>query len=295
MILLSLTVHENIPVILDQIENFKKFAPDSITVIHASRQFMESTQEVRRVLGSIDGVFLNPDPIYTGTGLVLKCHINNFVQADKAGLEFTHFCFHSSNDMFVRKGVEDYVRRHDFGFSRFNLQDRADFRHWEDAFTSDNAYRKMMRSVGNQPTSLVSQVEGTFYPRADFAAFAAAFISHVWREIGWPVNYAHGRHQGLVKFFQRVQQSPKYRKHITRHFYTKEEFYPANFFAARSESSASPYCYMNWDAGLKITEADILRIRGGGIPGGIYDELYSVKRIDRELDDPLRNMIRDLQ
>jgi hypothetical protein len=294
MILISLLVHENLEVILDQIANFRKFAPDSGIVIHPSRKFVEAVPEVPAILAKLNRVWVNPAPLYTGTGMVLKCHISNFLHLQKERIEFSHFCLHASNDLFVRTGVEEYIRRKNYGFFLHDPFNGSNFTNWRTSFRQDRAYRKVMRASGAPVTRYASQVEGTFYPREDFTEFAALFMRFVWRELGWPINYVHGSNLYLVKQFERIQRSLRYRRFVEPYFYTKEEFYPPNFFNARCKEHGTPYCYMNWTENLTITESDVETIRRGMIPGGEYEALFAVKRVSRKMDDPIRCLIRDL-
>jgi hypothetical protein len=152
-----------------------------------------------------------------------------------------------------------------------------------------------MRSINSPVTSLVSQVEGTFYPREAFRAFSECFMRHAWKELSWPLNYVHGTHKGLVLLFDRLQANPRWRRFLLGNFYTKEEFYPPNFFATCCSNPGTPYCFMNWDEGLRVTVSDVEAIQKGVVPAGNYDALYSVKRVARDLADPLRKWIQALE
>lgn len=291
MILISLLVHEKPEVILDQIANFKKYAPEAGIVIHPARQFAESSN-ILEELGGIDGVWVNPQPFYTGFGLVLKCHVSNFQFAQEVGIPFTHYCLHASNDMFVRPGMEDYVRQHDFGFFQHDLASDSDlFSQWIPDFHQDRAYRKIMREIGSAPTHFASQVEGTFYPKEAFDRFARLVRRHAWRESLWLPGYVHGTSLPLVHMVNKLGRTRGRRKYMGKYSYPREEFYQANFFPAICPSPAPPYCFMNWEAELKVTTQDIADIRNGLIPLEGYDALFAVKRVARDLDDPLRKMI----
>ncbi|MBC7979060.1 MAG: hypothetical protein H7Y36_00685 [Armatimonadetes bacterium] len=294
MILISLLVHEKPEVVLDQIANFKKYAPEALIVIHPARQFVESS-DILETLKGIEGVWLNPKPFYTGFGLVLKCHVSNFLFAREAGIPFTHFCLHASNDMLVRPGMEDYVRRHDFGFFQHDLSsDSVLFSFWIPDFQKDHAYRKIMRDIGALPTNLASQVEGTFYPNEAFDSFAHLVKRHAWCEFPWLPGYVQGSNLPLVNFLNKLGQTRERRKYMGKYAYPREEFYQANFFSTICRSPAAPYCFMNWEAELKVTAKDIGDIRDGIIPMGQYDALFAVKRINRDLNDPMRKLIGSL-
>lgn len=294
MILISLLVHEKPEVVLDQLANFKKYAPEAGIVIHPARQFVESSNILDELKG-IDGVWVNPQPFYTGFGLVLKCHISNFLFARKIGIPFTHYCLHASNDMFVRHGMEDYVRRHDFGFTLHDLaSDSECFKHWLQDFQKDNAYRKIMREIGRAPTNFASQVEGSFYPNEAFNQFALLVRQHAWCEFPWLPGYVNGTNLLLVNFLNKLGATRERRKYMGKYAYPREEFYQPNFFNSMCTTPASPYCLMNWKTELKVTPNDIEDIRSGLIPLEGYDALFAVKRVARDLEDPLRRMIRSL-
>ncbi len=295
MILLSIAVHEKPEVVLDQLDNFRKFAPDAGIVIHMSGQMAEEFPETADMLRAIEGVWVNTNSFYTGLGLLLKCHVSNFLYMEKTGIQFSHFCLHSSNDLFVKSGVEDYIRKHDYGFFQFNLFDHLNFCHWKTDFLKDRSYKKLMRCLNSSITHYVSQVEGTFYPRDAFRDFSIWFQRFAWVEIPWPIHYVHGTHKRLVLLFERLQRNPRWRRFLLGYFYTTEEFYPPNFFATRCSNPGTPYCFMNWGADLQVTVSDVEMIRNGTVPTGSYKELYSVKRIARDLKNPLRQWIRTLK
>jgi len=292
MILISIPVHEKPDVILSQIENIKRFVPSAMVVIHPALQFVEEYPSFPSEFAKFDHVVINDNPLYTGFGMVLKCHVSNFNYAQKVGLPFTHFCFHASNEIFVRKGVEHYIARHDYGFFQERLNSgRIGFSQWKTEFDNDLIYRNVMREGGRAPTRFASQVEGTFYPRAAFEDFIRCFMRYGWAEIRWPFRYVHGTHRKLITLMDRLQRNPNRRKYIGQFSYPTEEFYQPNFFSSACPHPANPYCYMNWKENLLVTRADIDSIRAGGVPSGEYHECYSVKRINRNVHDPLRIMI----
>lgn len=295
MILISIPVHENPEVILDQISNINKFAPHSKIILHPSRQFLEKEHTFIPILASMPGVLLNPSPIYTRSGMVLKCHISNFIHAKNIGVDFSHFALHSSNDMFVKNGVEDYIYSHGYGFSQLSLDCPSHrFAHWRPNFRSDRTYKKIMRAAGGEPTEFVSQVEGTFYPSDAFDEFVAYFLRFAWNEFPYIPGYSHGMNFNMVKIVDKALRSKLFGKYLKGYFYTKEEFYPPNFFSLRCSAPAPPYCFMNWQNDLKVTTSEVENIRNGLIHQEIYLDLFAVKRVSRSMEDPLRVMIRNL-
>jgi hypothetical protein len=295
MILFSIPVHEEPEVIIDQIKNYRTFAPSCGIIIHPSKQFLLGNPELPHTLESYDGVIVNRRPILTAQHLVLKCHISNFLYAQTIGLDFTHFCHQSSNDLFVRPGVEDYVTRNDFGFQTIEaFKELFNFTHWREDFRKDKCFPKMVSGSMEPIRYLASQAEGTFYPTEAYKKFAEDFMRFAWKEFGVPYPYSHGSNLTLLKFFDRLQKNPRRRKYIGRFFYPKEEFYPPNYFIQQCNSATSPYCLMNWDKRLKVETEDVDMILSGKHPIPGYDEIFAVKRVERRLDDPLRRYIRGL-
>jgi hypothetical protein len=296
MILFSIPVHCCPEVIFDQVENIFRYAPDAGIIIHPAKQFVEQFPKLPSELESSDRVWVNDRPFYTGNGMVLKCHVSNFLFAIRKGLRFTHFSLNASNEMLVRPGVEHYIRESNFAFNKFSIDEEDfGFSHWREDFLNDRAYLEMMSERGNMVSRYVSQVEGTFYPKEAFESFAESFHRYAWREIPWPVGYVHGKNKRLVELFQRIQSNKKRRKYIGRYFYTREEFYPPNYFVTQCQNPARPYCYMNWKNSLQVVEEEIESIRNRGHSDGIDEYLYSVKRVPLDINDTLRKYIRNLE
>ena len=115
-----------------------------------------------------------------------------------------------------------------------------------------------------------------------------------WKELPWGLPYSHGNTLYLVKLFDRAKRSPRWKNYLKGHLYTKEEFYPPNFFSIKCNNPSTPYCFMNWKENLVVTADDIKKIRDGISPLANYNELFTVKRVSRVMDDPIRMMIRNI-
>jgi hypothetical protein len=294
MIAISIPVHENLTVTEDQVRNINRFAPQAITILHLSRQMTDAVQDAASKLNSMERVFVNPNPIYTGQGTVLKCHVSNFLEADKSGLDFSHFCLGASNELFVRKGVEDYVKRNQFGFLRQDLSDPRHQCHWYSDFRKDRRFRSMMRQFGDC-RDYKTQVEGCFFPRDAFRKFADDYMKYAWHEICFPVRYAHGSSKSSIAIVDRHWRRKKIRAMIGHIIYTKEEFYPSSYFATMCVTSAPPYCFMNWAANLAVSQEGILSLRNQANQANNGGQLFSVKRVSRSMDDPIRRFINTLE
>jgi len=295
MILFSIPVHCCPEVIFDQVQNIFRYAPEAGIIIHPARQFLQQFPKLPSELRSKDRVWVNDRPLYTGNGMVLKCHVSNFCFAIRKDLKFTHFSLNASNEMLVKSGVERYIRESNFAFNKYSIdEENFGFSHWREDFDNDRTYVKMMSERGNKVSRYVSQVEGTFYPKEAFESFAESFLRHAWREIPWPMGYVHGRNKQLVELLQRIQSNKKIRKYIGQYFYTREEFYPPNYFSVLCQNPAKPYCFMNWKNSLQVTEDDVTTIHSNSDSSSGKQSLFSVKRVPLDLSDPVRVYIRNL-
>ena len=160
-ILVSVPVHEKPEVLLNQVQNFRRFLPDSIVVAHISKEFYERYSD-----GNLHGtknLLVNPEHLSTSWGNIIQAHLSNFAFARKT-LDFDFFLLHSSNDMYIRHGAEKYIEGLDAGFNHRIVREGSFW--WPaDAAVEDERLSRIMKKCGT--TEIVaSQVEGSFY-RAD--------------------------------------------------------------------------------------------------------------------------------
>ena len=160
-ILVSLAVHEKPDVIIDQIENFKYFLENVCFILHVSKSYFEK-YEIEK-LQNIENVYLNPENLVTKWGNIISTHISNYNYAKK-NIKFDYVLFHSSNDMYVKKGAYDYIVSHDAGF-QLRKVNRNNI-HWWPGFLAINDIQleKMKNKIG-KTTLLASQLEGSFYKK----------------------------------------------------------------------------------------------------------------------------------
>ncbi len=296
MILFSIPVHEQVEVVRDQIENFQRFVPGSRFVLHVARQWLEKEPGLRAHLEVPGRVWVNSQHLYSGhgDGLVLKIHVSNFLHAEKEDIEFEHICLHASNDMFVAAGVEQYITPHDAGVFGWNAEAYDTWANTAPA-KQDARLRTMQKELAPGSTLQFSQVEGSFYRRALFKQFAESFVRLGWHELRRPVRFSLGQSGAMTRFIQRVRNRRGFRTVLARFFYPKEEIYPPTLLRPHSTSTVTPYCYVNWQNGLRISAAEVDAIRSGTHEHPSYQRVFAVKRVDRRMDDSLRAYIRSLQ
>ncbi len=210
-IVVSVPVHEKPDVILDQINNIKKYIEKPIIVLHVSKSFFGQYSLER--LNNIPDVYINPENLDTVWGDILLPHVSNYFYMREIEL-FDYFLFQASNDMFVRRGIEDYVGQYEAGFCRRVILQKESMWWPAQAAWEDRQLRKIMNVIG-QRQIVATQIEGTFlrrdiaekvmsiiknnytpddkeeiYTREEnyFSTIASAFVD--WGKVGYPTTYS---------------------------------------------------------------------------------------------------------
>ena len=111
-ILFSVPAHESTPIVKDTVDNIIKYVPDSHIVIHAAGQFQDFDPTVFR---DYNNVTINPIRFQTALHhSQLHIHLTNLVAAHNDGVDFDYFTIFHTNQMFVKRGFEDYVKNYEY-------------------------------------------------------------------------------------------------------------------------------------------------------------------------------------
>jgi hypothetical protein len=119
-IVISIPVHENAEVVMDQINNFQFFVPESIIVLHVSKEFTGWGNHSIKDFEKFDNVLVNPMRMSTSysTGILTYLHMLNFNFASKY-CNFDFYNLHSSNELFINSGLANYIENFDSGFFQY--------------------------------------------------------------------------------------------------------------------------------------------------------------------------------
>lgn len=306
MILFSLAVHEKPEVVRNQVENFFHFNPGCQIVIHVSA-WMPATEfdVMRSLLADLPYVHINDTRLWSGygDGTQMKMHVVNFQYAQRARLNFRYVCLHASNDMFVKHGLADHMGNYDAGFYLPDIADNDE--RWVHMVRArkDPRLKKAMRKAGIKKI-VGGQVEGSFYNTAIMAEVVARIMKSAYYEL--PGIYAHGSSKTITKFTGKKTVRAVLNRLLKGIFYAKEELYfPTLSQDLVKKRAPFNYLYVNWADNLNITRQDIDDIRRDDYSrlGGLQQfalkytdfNFFAVKRVDRKIDDPIRQYITSLQ
>ncbi|MGL5901211.1 MAG: hypothetical protein ACRCZO_00865 [Cetobacterium sp.] len=182
---ISIPVHEKFDVILDQINNINYFLKGAMIILHLSKSFEIKDEEIK-ILESFGNVYINSERVSTKWGHILHAHISNWNFVKK--FEYEYFIFHSSNDMFIKSGLEEEIVKYDYYFplgkfnenwigynkvfkdeSFMNLLKKLDIKNEEiyQCLTEGNYFRK---DIINKVFEILEELkidENSIYPREE--------------------------------------------------------------------------------------------------------------------------------
>ncbi|WFF38735.1 hypothetical protein LU290_00350 [Moraxella nasibovis] len=161
MIYVSLPVHEKFDVIANQLQNFKKYLPEAMIVLHLSAGAHFSTKELDGFLklNRVDNYIINPVQLNAAWGSIIEAHLSNVEFVLQQG-DAQKVIFHSSNDMLIREGLSSYLKDKTFLFHHREVFPKS---HWWPANVAidDIAFTDWLSVYGG--AIVASQIEGSMY------------------------------------------------------------------------------------------------------------------------------------
>jgi hypothetical protein len=267
-VLFSLPVHESNETIRDTIANVRRFnGPDHSVMIHVDANW----QGFDHSIADIDYVYVNPMRWPTGHAhSQIPTHVSNYMHATKLGLTFSHLAILHTSELFVRDGMSDHIN--DYAHSLwFTANDQPVDHGWPPLIHVSRIWPELDTYLGNL-------IEGSWYHRDLFDAMTR-YILHRFDLAQLVLPYA-----------------------------LEECLFPSLAWRlAKSQPYTNPYCAFKHDQHFLSDRAFVDDIRLGKPVtfwqphNFVYDyapfdsnSIYSVKRIARDLADPIRSYIRQL-
>ena len=263
--MISIPVHEKTEVVLDQIVNYRRFCPDCGIVLHISEKFnyadsFHNEKEFLFILSTLENVFVNPRHMNTGYADIVQTHVSNFEYVSKI-VDFEYFSMGASNDLFVRDmpKIEDCDLSVEYG----DLINESNW-NWYNHTLRDDYLKQILDYLGAKVSDVkVSQIEGSTYKKELFGGIVDV----------------------IKKFYDydRVVNESKV-------IYPREEVYYstiAYMLNKNLKNTKSNYTFVAWQSpGMAPTREELFKVLQGAMEGK-----YSVKRVSRTINDPVRFMI----
>ena len=264
----SIPVHEQLPVVVDQLDNFRAFLPpDTVIVIHLAAGFSDPVR-MQTILP--EGIYANPVSLPTRWGNVMDQHAANFRFASEIE-EFDYFVLHASNDAFFAKGAERYLSGVDALVQRYPI----------DPSRNSPELEQLARTIGAERI-YNSQVEGTAY-RKDLFAEMVELVERHWRPNPAAIHAPEEWWYPTIAHTLTGSTRPPYVYCETHRHVTKHEPTPALLRALRDGRYAEEV--RDDDQYLSVSE---------DYQENDFNHVFAVKRVPRVWDDPLRTYVRSL-
>jgi hypothetical protein len=278
VIAFSLPVHEKCDVIIDQIENIHHYCPNAIVIIHVSKNF---TGFDPVLIQDIPNVYINDKRYKTELhqGFFLL-HCSNFDFLTRNGIRFEKFCIISSNELFIRQGIAEYINQNQNGLQAVELHSSIDW-HGVRKIKNNEKIGKLLERL-KIDSAYGGQAEGQFYEKQTFQIIRDHYIE-IFGE-----NEFNG--------------------------FETEEIVPQTIAMSLNISYADPFTLVDYShpACFRITPHVVRKLSSSEYIGRILinigpkkrgalvsphyqktnDSVFSVKRVNRMYDDPVRKHIR---
>ncbi|MBP3197887.1 MAG: hypothetical protein J6N21_12900 [Butyrivibrio sp.] len=317
-VVVSIPVHENIKVIANQIENFKCFIEGVYIVLHVSQSF-DKYDDLVSLFHKDRHVIINPIRLKTQWGDIVEPHISNYKYVSQV-MEFDYFVLHASNDMYIKSGFKEYIQNYDAGFNIRKIVNKDS--HWwpGNAAQKDGYLHRIMNRCG-QTMIIATQVESSFYKKEIMAKIVETIDSverkpednlvYTREEIFFSTiasNYVDWSRIGKITTFSEVHRFDRivwkvrditrliYRV-LGRFFISQEQYY-------RFEEKCNDFLFKSGfyktsvSTVKRILHGDKKYIKhnsflndGSGTFQLYEDYIFSVKRVERIIDDKLRKYI----
>ena len=264
-IVFSIPVHEKPEVIFDQIFNLKYFNPGCAVVLHISPVFSWDKSEIKQpqfeeIIKNIPDVYINSEQVRTGWLDIIQAHLSNY-KFMRSKIDFEYFVLTASNELYIKNGAYELISNYEAGFSTGRIINFNSVSSFAYRAETDKALINIIKEITNYKNEkeitqniYSSQVEGSF------------FSVKVFDEI-FALTEKYFDYKNVKYLYQREEI---YFGTIVKLTVPEEKIYTKNLTYTTNDLS---YFY-NFDF--------------------ILNNYFSVKRVDREINNPIRAYIRDV-
>lgn len=265
-LLFSIPIHERLEAVVDQIINIQSLNEDAGVVLHLSLGYEDknsdlSLSEFEQLITQYKNVYINPNRVRTGNYDIIQAHIENFNFA-KNVVDFEYFCMCASNELFIRPGLYDYISKYDCGLDYNDVDCNVKWKAGRQAQV-DESLKLMMSSLDT--TKIVgSQVEGTFYRKQLYERVADVIMRYYdYRTM----DVAYAREEVYFStIFWAINRGGKYSV-LNKGMFT--------------------FCPWQRQFTMNVRLREVININNK-----VDNNIYSVKRVERRLNDCIRAYVR---
>ena len=180
-LLFSIPVHEKQDIINNQIENIFNYNPNCKIILHINKSFTDFNP----TLSNYKNLYINPikfNYIY-GKGL-LWIHIHNFLEMVKMEIDFDYFCMISSNEMFIKNGLRNYIILQKNGLQTVQFNKNIKWHLFQnEKFIKNHEFNELLKYLGENSIIYGGQAEGNFFEKDIFQKITNIYLNFFKKEI----------------------------------------------------------------------------------------------------------------
>lgn len=173
-LLFSIPVHEKQDIINNQIENILNYNPNSNLIFHINKSF----KNFNALLSSYKNVYINSNSFnYKYARGLLWIHINNFLEAIRLNISFKYFIIISSNEMFIKYGLNKYINEYKNGLQIVKYNSSLKWHNFQKNIEKTTEMQYLLKNI-NLDTFYGGQTEGQFYEKSVFQRISDIYIKY---------------------------------------------------------------------------------------------------------------------
>jgi hypothetical protein len=269
LLLFSIPVHEKQDIINNQIENILNYNPNSNIILHVNKSF----KNFNPLLTSYPNVYINSESFnYEYAKGLLWIHINNFLHAIKLNIKFKYFIIISSNEMFIKYGLNRYIDKYKNGMQLVKFDPNIKWHNFQKGIEKTIQMKDLLNDI-NLDTFYGGQTEGQFYEKYIFQKICEIYIKHYGTKELNNFETEEIIAQTIFKSFNLEYSLP-----ITIQNYTNNLSFEEEFIEKLKEGIIIPYNFIN----ETLLESPHINQDCSSI--------FSIKRVDRSFNN-IRNYL----
>lgn len=173
-LLFSIPIHENQDIINNQIENIFNYNPNSKIILHVNKSF----KKFNNTLTKYNNLFINPvNHQYTYAKGLLWIHISNFLHAIEENIDFKYFIIFSSNEMFIKNGLIQYIEEFKNGTQMVPFNKDTKWHNFHKNIEKEPNIINLLKDI-NLDIFYGGQTEGQFYEKDIFKKISDIYLKH---------------------------------------------------------------------------------------------------------------------
>jgi len=173
-LLFSIPVHEKQDIINNQLENIFNYNAGCKIILHINKKYNDFDIKA----SNYPNLFINTNryKYIHGKGL-FWIHAQNFLNAMEQNIDFEYFCIVSSNEMFIKNGLINYIEKYKNGLQIVPFDSRSSWHNFHKNIESDEIMNKMLIDLELE-SFCGGQTEGQFYEKKIFQKIIDIYLQY---------------------------------------------------------------------------------------------------------------------